>query len=125
MSGFEAPMKIAILDDTYGVVRTLPSARRSPTLPDVPTFEEAGVAGFAANPWAGIFAPARTPQAVVERFNSKLNALLSTPEVRDKLAGMGITATPIRLDQFAAEIRRELDAYGPMLKQANIRADSS
>ena len=118
-------MKIAILDDTYGVVRTLPSASRSPTLPDVPTFEEAGVTGFAANPWAGIFAPARTPQAVVERFNSELNALLASPEVRDKLAGMGITATPIRLDQFAAEIRRELDAYGPMLKQANIRADSS
>ena len=103
----------------------VPSARRSPTLLDVPTFEEAGVTGFAANPWAGIFAPARTPQAVVERFNSELNALLSTPEVRDRLAGMGITATPIRLDQFAAEIRRELDAYGPMLKQANIRADSS
>ncbi len=118
-------MKIAILDDIYGVVRTLPSASRSPTLPDVPTFEEAGVTGFAANPWAGIFAPARTPQAVVERFNSELNALLASPEVRDKLAGMGITATLIRLDQFAAEIRRELDACGPMLKQANIRADSS
>ena len=62
---------------------------------------------------------------MVERFNSELNALLSTPEVRDRLAGMGITATPLRPDAFAADIRRELESYGPLLKQANIRADSS
>jgi tripartite-type tricarboxylate transporter receptor subunit TctC len=91
----------------------------------VPTFEEAGVSGFVANSWVGIFAPARTPTAVVERFNTELNALLGTLEVRDRLASMGITATPIGLDQFALEIRRELDSYGPMLKQAKIRADSS
>jgi len=103
----------------------VPSARRSPALPDVPTFEEAGVSGFVANSWVGIFAPARTPTAVVERFNTELNALLGTLEVRDRLASMGITATPIGLDQFALEIRRELDSYGPMLKQAKIRADSS
>lgn len=101
----------------------VPSGRRSVALPDVPTFQESGVSNFDVNSWAGIFAPAKTPRAIVERFNAELRAVLSMPEVADRLATIGIIATPVDLDTFAAQIKRELDWYGPLLKQAGIRAD--
>lgn len=107
------------------VALAVPSGKRSPALPDVPTFKESGIADFEANSWAGIFAPARTPPAVVDKFNSELNAVLAMPEVRERLAVMGITATPLKLDAFSAEIRRELDWYLPLLRQAGIRPESS
>lgn len=101
----------------------VPSAKRSASLPEVPTFQEAGLTDFEVNSWAGIFAPAATPAAVLEKFNTELNAVLSDPVVADKLAIIGIHATPIKLDAFKADLRKELAAFGPLLKQAGIRPD--
>jgi tripartite-type tricarboxylate transporter receptor subunit TctC len=98
------------------------SPKRASTLPDVPTFAESGIADFLAYSWAGIFAPAKTPASLVAQVNKALNEVLADPAVRDHLSLVGIAATPIPPDVFKAEIQRQFDWYGPLLKQAGIRA---
>ena len=64
--------------------------RRFPGLPDVPTVAESGVPGYAASSWNAIAAPARTPPAVIARLAREINAALTAPEVREKLAQQGV-----------------------------------
>ena len=99
------------------------SAKRATSLPEVPTFIENGVADFEANSWVALLAPARTPKAIVDKLNAELNAVLSDPEVRDKLNGMGITATPGTAEKFGDEMKRDLTRYGQVVKAANIKAE--
>ena len=99
------------------------SARRASSLPDVPTFIENGVTDFEASSWVALLAPARTPKVIVDKLNAELNAVLSDTETRDKLNGMGITATPGAADKFAEEMKRDLTRYGQVVKSANIRAE--
>jgi tripartite-type tricarboxylate transporter receptor subunit TctC len=101
----------------------VPTTRRSESLPEVPTFIESGVPDFFYNSWIGIFAPAKTPKAVVSKLNSELNAVVTTPDVREKLNGMGIVATVSKSDQFAEEIRHDLERYGPIIKKAAITTE--
>lgn len=99
------------------------SRERVKSLPEVPTFIENGVADFEASSWVGILAPAKTPKAVLDRLNTELNAALNDPEVREKLAAMGITATPGPAEAFAEEMKRDLARYGPVVKAAGIKAE--
>ena len=101
----------------------VPSGKRSPQYPDIPTFAEGGASGFDLNSWVGIVAPAKTPKPILERLNRELNASLNDPQVRDKLAGSGIAAAPASAESFGEVIRRELAAYGPVVKAAGIKAD--
>ena len=99
------------------------SARRSSSLPDVPTFIESGVAGFEVSSWVGILAPAQTPRPVIDKLNRELNAVLASPEIMDKLATLGITATPGTPDAFATQIKADLAKYGKVVKAAGIKAE--
>lgn len=99
------------------------SAQRAPSLPEVPTFVEAGVPDFESSSWVGILAPARTPRAVVERLNAELNAVLADPAVRERLVGLGITPTPGTPEKFTDEMRRDLARYGQVVKAAAIKAE--
>ncbi len=99
------------------------SLKRAPSLPDVPTFIEAGVPDFEASSWVGILAPAKTPRPVIDRLNKELNAALSSPEVVARLETLGITATPGTPEQFGEQMRRDLDKYGKVVKSAGIKAD--
>jgi tripartite-type tricarboxylate transporter receptor subunit TctC len=101
----------------------VPSGKRSPQYPDIPTFAEGGASNFDLNSWVGIVAPAKTPKPILERLNSELNAALNDPGVREKLAGSGIGAAPGTPDSFGAVIRNELAAYGPVVKSAGIKLD--
>ena len=98
-------------------------ARRSGSLPDVPTFIESGVADFVADSWVGLLAPAGTPAAVVARLNSELNAVLTDPAVKERLAVLGIDPTPGTPEQFRQQMQKDLAAYGPIVKAANIKID--
>lgn len=99
------------------------SRERVKSLPEVPTFIENGVADFEANSWVGILAPAKTPKAVIDRLNTELNAVLNDPEVRERLAAMGITATPGTPEVFTDEMKRDLARYGPVVKAAGIKIE--
>lgn len=99
------------------------SAQRSPSLPEVPTFVESGVADFVVNSWVGLLAPARTPAPVLERLNTELNAVLNDPATRERLRALGIEATPGTGEQFRQELARDLNRYGQVVRAAGIRLE--
>lgn len=99
------------------------SAKRSTSLPEVPTFIESGVPDFEVSSWVGILAPAQTPRPIVDRLNRELNAVLATPEIVDKLATLGIAATPGTPEDFAAQMKADLAKYGKVVKAAGIKAE--
>ena len=98
-------------------------ARRSGSLPDVPTFIESGIADFAVDSWVGLLAPAGTPAAVVAKLNTELNAVLNDPAVKERLAVLGIDPTPGTPEQFRQQMQKDLAAYGPIVKAANIKLE--
>ncbi|MFM8757121.1 MAG: Bug family tripartite tricarboxylate transporter substrate binding protein [Limnohabitans sp.] len=99
------------------------SAQRAPSLPEVHTFIEAGVADFDINSWVGLLAPAKTPRAIVDRLNSELNAVLNDPVVRERLVTLGITASPGGPERFGRDMARDLSRYAGVVKSANIKAE--
>ena len=99
------------------------SQKRVPSLPDVPTFIEAGVPDFESSSWVGILAPAKTPRPVIDRLNRELTAVLTSPDVVAKLETLGITATPGTPEQFGEQMRRDLESYGKVVKAAGIKAE--
>ncbi|MCB2006570.1 MAG: tripartite tricarboxylate transporter substrate binding protein [Burkholderiaceae bacterium] len=99
------------------------SAGRSPALPDVPTFIESGVPDFVVNSWVSLLAPAGTPQAIVAKLNTELNAALQDPAVRDKLRVLGIEPTPGSAAQFRDDMQADLTRYGAVIKAAGITID--
>ncbi len=99
------------------------SAQRAPSLPDVPTFIEAGLADCDINAWVGLLAPAKTPRAIVERLNTELNTVLNDPVVRERLVTLGITASPGGPERFGRDMARDLSRYAAVVKAANIKAE--
>lgn len=99
------------------------SSQRAPSLPDVPTLMESGLPDFEASSWVAILAPAKTPRAVIERLNKELNAVLGDPPVVERLLTLGIVATPGPPEQLATQIRRDLEKYGKVVKDAGIKAE--
>lgn len=97
------------------------SGQRSSALPDVPTFIESGVPGFDVSSWVGILAPAQAPRPIVERLNRELNAVLATPEIVEKLAALGIAATPGSPEAFGTQMKADLVKYGKVVKEAAIK----
>ena len=99
------------------------SAQRASSLPDVPTFIEGGVSDFDINSWVGLLAPAKTPKPILDKLNAELNAVLADPAVRERLNGMGISATPGSADKFGQEMQRDLARYGSVVKSAGIKLE--
>ena len=98
------------------------SARRLPSLPDVPTVAET-VPGFEMSSWIGVFAPARTPRAIVERLQRELHEVVNTPAVRERLATLGIEASGNTPAEFGRQVREDLDKYANIVKDAKIRVE--
>ena len=84
---------------------------RSAEIPDVPTMQQAGVAGYRASLWLGLSAPANTPAAVIERLSKSLNEVISDPAVAKQLANTGADATQMSQQDFKKLIVTELDIY--------------
>jgi tripartite-type tricarboxylate transporter receptor subunit TctC len=101
----------------------LSSAKRAAGAPDVPTFIESGLPGFVVDSWVGILAPAKTPRAIIERLNAEIAAVLQMPETRERYAVLGIEPVGNSPAEFAAQIRADLERWGPVVKQAGIRIE--
>ncbi len=99
------------------------SSKRVASLPDTPTFMEAGVPQFEASSWVAILAPAKTPRAIVDKLNRELNAVLTDPPMVERLATLGIVATPGSPQALADQIRDDLAKYGQVVKAAGIKAE--
>ena len=92
------------------------SQTKSPLLPDVPTVHESGLPGYNVTSWYGLFAPPGTPAAILDKLNAELAAVLSTPEVTERLAAMGAQAAPTTPDEFGRIVRSEIARWGPVVK---------
>jgi tripartite-type tricarboxylate transporter receptor subunit TctC len=97
--------------------------QRLPALPEVPTVAEAGLPGFEVTTWYGILAPAGTPRPIIAHLNAELVKAMHSPEMKERLAGIGtepVTNTP---EEFAAYIHAEIAKWGDVIRKANLRAD--
>jgi tripartite-type tricarboxylate transporter receptor subunit TctC len=99
------------------------TAKRSPELPNVPTIAEAGVPGYEATSWFGMFAPAGTPATVVTRLNTALVKVLADPEVKKKLAEQGAQPYSEKPEQFAAFIRGETAKWSKVVQESGAIVD--
>ena len=108
-----------------GRVRVLgiASSKRSPQLPDVPTISEAGVPGFEAVNWFGLFAPAKTPKSIVARLNQAVVKAVNTPEVRSQFEAVGADSVGNTPEEFAAFMRRDMAMYAKVVKLAGAKVD--
>ncbi|MCD0503321.1 Bug family tripartite tricarboxylate transporter substrate binding protein [Bordetella petrii] len=97
--------------------------KRLPSLPDVPTVSESGVPDFVLNSWIGILAPAGTPDAIVAKLQREVNAVVHSPDIEERLAGLGITASGNTPEEFRQQIAADLDRYEEIVKKADIRSN--
>jgi tripartite-type tricarboxylate transporter receptor subunit TctC len=98
------------------------SRQRSSVLPDVPSLAEQGL-DFDVSAWFGIVAPAGTPRPIVQRYNSEIVRAMGQPEVRGKLAGIGMDPVTMSPDQFAQFIRDEIARWAPVVKASGAKLD--
>jgi tripartite-type tricarboxylate transporter receptor subunit TctC len=108
-----------------GKVRPLAvsGARRSGSLPAVPTFAEAGIPGMDFSNWFGVFAPAGTPAEVVQRLNRELGAIVRTVDTVERFERSGAEPASGTPDQFAKAIRDEYENWRVVIQRANIKAE--
>lgn len=97
--------------------------KRSTSMPELPTFDEAGVSGYDANSWMGVFAPARAPKPLIQRLHSQIEAVMKSPEIRESMTTQGIEPAALGPQEFAASIRADHEKYARLIKQAGIRLD--
>ncbi|WP_315137942.1 tripartite tricarboxylate transporter substrate binding protein [Achromobacter marplatensis] len=109
-----------------GALRALAVAARQrlPALPDVPTFDEAGVPKMYASAWYGIVAPAGTPADVVQRLNMEVNAVTSTPEVKQRMESMGaLVPAGQSPEEFSTFIQSEIARYAEIVKISGAKME--
>jgi len=99
------------------------SAKRAAIVAEVPTFAEAGLPGFVAENWWGVYVPAATPRPIVERLHGDLARAMGNADLREKFAGMGVEAFATSPDALRDFSRAEFDRWGKLIREAGIRAD--
>jgi tripartite-type tricarboxylate transporter receptor subunit TctC len=109
-----------------GRVRVLATSgrKRSPYLPDVPTFTELGYPDVTSEEWFGFYAPAKTPAATIASANAAITAALKDKSVIDALALVGLVANGSTPQEMAADQKAEYERWGPLVKQIGFTAES-
>lgn len=106
-------------------VRTLAvtSKERLPQFPQVPTFAEQGLDALTASEWVGLLAPKGTPAATVERLHAAVNRTTSNPKVQKALAEMAFSVNHLSTDEFAQQLRRDIDKWAPVVQKTGFKAE--
>jgi tripartite-type tricarboxylate transporter receptor subunit TctC len=125
-SYFSVP--VAVLDHIHkGKLKALAitSDKRLPLLSDVPTFTEAGLPGFGVGNWSwmGVWAPANTPPAIVDKVSADIARVLAMPDVKQRLESQGQTPFATTPQQMTALMKSNLAEFSHVIKTANIRID--
>jgi tripartite-type tricarboxylate transporter receptor subunit TctC len=97
--------------------------QRFATLPDTPTIAEAGVPGYALDPWLGLFMPAKVPQDIVAKVNGEVVRILNGAELKARLGAQGIELVTSSPAEFARFIREDNARWGRIIKEAGIKGD--
>jgi tripartite-type tricarboxylate transporter receptor subunit TctC len=121
---FFSPISAALPNIREGklVALGVSTAKRSSALPNVPTIAEGGLPGFDYNLWVGLWAPAGTPQDIVDKINADVAKVLATPDVRERLAALGAEPMVMTPAEFRKFMRDEMDDSAKVVKAANIKA---
>ena len=98
-------------------------AKRMAQLPNVPTIQESGVAGYDVNAWVGLMVPAGTPDPIVQRLNREIASIINSPEIKTRLSNDGSEVVASSPEAFASHVRRELDKWGTVIRNAGIKAE--
>lgn len=109
---------------SQGKLRALATAgsKRTQALPDVPTVAEAGVPGFAADSWNGVFAPKGTPPVIVRRLSQEIVKLLQTPEIRKVMETDGAVPVGTTPEQFEAFVKADVERWAKVVQASGIKA---
>ncbi len=99
------------------------SRKRAATMPDVPTTLEAGLADADYTYWNGLLAPSKTPREIVDRLSREINKVLAMPNIKDRLAQIGVEQMPVTPAEFDAMIRKEIEMNIGIVKAANLKFD--
>ena len=99
------------------------TAKRTPLAPDLPTLAESGLPGFDISTWFGLFVPAGTPKAAVDRIHADFTRALAEPEVREKLVAMGADPVGSTPEAFTAFVAAEAAKYAKLVKASGAKAD--
>ena len=99
------------------------SAQRTPAAPDLPTVSEAGLPGYEVVAWYGVFAPAGTPRAIVEKLSAELAKILKLPEVRETLKANGTDPVGSTPDEASAFFRKEVDKWSKVIKASGLKPE--
>jgi tripartite-type tricarboxylate transporter receptor subunit TctC len=96
---------------------------RLPTLPDVPTVDESGLAGFDGGSWQGVVMPAGTPRDIVNTVNGELVKILNSPDMKAKILAMGGISLGDTPDEFSAFMKAEREKWATVAKAANVKME--
>lgn len=99
------------------------SAQRSPAAPNIPTLAESGLPGFDASSWFALFAPAGLPRDVQLKINAEAARVLAMPDVKEKLATLGLDAAPGTPEQLGAFVQTEMVKWAKVVKESGAKAD--
>ena len=99
------------------------TARRSPALPDVPTFEEAGIKGLVSDQWLGVFVPQGTPASIVSRLNAAIGAALTDPAIKKNLEDSAQEPIGGSAEAFAKLVRDDHAKFEKLVKELDIRVN--
>jgi tripartite-type tricarboxylate transporter receptor subunit TctC len=97
------------------------SPERSALFPDLPTIGEAGLPGFTAGNWFGIFAPAKVPATLVQKLNSEITRVIDTPDARADMLRRGVEPLTMSQEKFRQLVTEEYERYGKLVKVAGIK----
>jgi tripartite-type tricarboxylate transporter receptor subunit TctC len=97
---------------------------RLASLPDMPTFEEAGLPGLKVSNWYGMLAPTGTPRDILMKLNGEYNRIQGLADVKEKLQAQGIDPFPQTPEQFGAMIKSDMDTFAKLVKSANIKLEN-
>ena len=97
--------------------------KRSPAAPDIPTVAEAGVPGYIVTTFYGLSAPAKTPRPILERLHAETVRALKSPDVREKLQGLGADPVGNTPDEYTAFMKNEIAKWAKVIKAAGIKAE--
>lgn len=99
------------------------TSKRIPQLPDVPTLQEAGVAGYDASVWLALLAPAGTPREIVVKLNTEIGKLMASPETKKALYDAGVEVAPSTPEAMTDYMIKEMDRWGKVVKDAGIKLE--
>lgn len=99
------------------------SLKRYPTLPDLPTIAEEGVAGYETTIWLGLFAPAKTPAAILQKLSKEVQDAVNSAEYKEKLAALDIQPRLSSSQELAAFLKADLGKWARVVKDAGIKPE--